>query len=144
MHWATYREGSAPILKKQDVQVVVFFAGVSYFVYGEKIDIYSGTDPLLKEFMEAGMGYIRGLTVIGPALPLYRIYPTKPYREYEKIVRRMQRAGRQAESSWMTKTREIVMATSPTDMLSNECELYRLTFYVFYQENKCWIEDMKK
>ena len=69
-------------------------SGVSYFVYGEKINIYSGTDPLLREFLEAGTAYIRSIGIIGSALPLYKLYPTKAYRDYEKIVRRMQKAGK--------------------------------------------------
>ena len=67
--------------------------GVSYFVCGEKIDIYSGTDPDMKEFAEAGLDYINMLGVIFAALPLYRIFPTKPYRDFTKCVKRLQRAG---------------------------------------------------
>ena len=68
-------------------------AGVSYFVFGEKIDVYSGTDPLMKEFIQAGLDYIESVGLITRALPIYRIYPTKAYRDYKKVVRRMQRAG---------------------------------------------------
>lgn len=62
-------------------------------MYGENIDIYSGTNPVLKEFMEAGLDYIDITGSIVFALPLYRIYPTKAFRDYKRIVRRMQRAG---------------------------------------------------
>ena len=67
--------------------------GVSYFVYGEKIDIYSGADSIQQEFIDAGVNYIRSAAEIVYALPLYKLYPTKAYKDYEKSVRRMQRAG---------------------------------------------------
>lgn len=76
----------------------VFYAefeivGVSYFVYGEKINIYSGTDPLQKEFMEAGLDFIQSFLKTMRAFPLYKLFPTKTYRDYERIVRRLQRSG---------------------------------------------------
>ena len=67
--------------------------GVSYFVYGEKINVYSGTDSIQQEFIDAGLSYIRSVSDIVYALPLYKLYPTKAYKDYEKGVRRMQRAG---------------------------------------------------
>ena len=73
---------------------VSYNTGVTYFVYGENIDVYSGTIPLFKEFMEAGLDYIESIGWIILALPVYRIYPTKAYRKYKRVVRRMQRAGR--------------------------------------------------
>ena len=63
-------------------------------MYGEKINVYSEADPLQKEFMEAGLDYIQSLVGIGLALPLYRIYPTRAYRDFARIVKRMQRAGK--------------------------------------------------
>ena len=68
-------------------------AGVSYFVYGEKIDIYCGADATQREFLEAGLDYIRSISSIARALPLYKIFPTKPFKEYTRIVRRLQKAG---------------------------------------------------
>ena len=62
-------------------------------MYGEKIDIYSGMDSDMKEFSEAGLDYINMAGTIAAALPLYRIFPTKVYRDYAKCVRRIQRAG---------------------------------------------------
>ena len=62
-------------------------------MYGENIDVYSGRDPLLKEFMEAGLDYINEIGLIIFALPVYRIYPTKAYRRFKNAVRRLQRAG---------------------------------------------------
>ena len=67
--------------------------GVSYFVYGEKINIFSTIDPMQREFMEAGLAYNRSLIPISRALPLYKLFPTKPFREYRRVVRRVQKAG---------------------------------------------------
>ena len=47
----------------------------------------------MEEFMEAGLDYIRSIGIILNSLPLYRIFPTKNYRDYTRIVRRMQKAG---------------------------------------------------
>ena len=62
-------------------------------MYGEEINVYAETDPLTKEFMDAAQDYIQSLNLLGSRLPLYRIYPTKTFKKYVKIVRRMQDAG---------------------------------------------------
>ena len=67
--------------------------GVSYFVYGEKINVYSGTDPIHQEFIDAGLEYTRSVLDITSALPFYKLYPSKAYRDYKNTVKRMQRAG---------------------------------------------------
>ena len=67
--------------------------GVSYFVYGEMIDVYSG-DPKLNEFIDVGLKFIRSLASITMALPFYklRIY-TKPYREFVDTLNKLQDCG---------------------------------------------------
>lgn len=72
---------------------VQFIIGISYFVYGEKIDVYSERDPVQKEFIEAGIDYIESVSTITSAPPLYKLFPTKPYRDYVRIVKRIQAAG---------------------------------------------------
>ena len=67
--------------------------GVSFFVYGEIIDTYTLKDPRQREFVEAGSDYIKSVTEIGSSLPLYRIFPTKPYRRFVSVTRRMKKAG---------------------------------------------------
>ena len=62
-------------------------------MYGEKINVYSGADPIQQEFIDAGLNYIRSIGDISSALPLYKLYPTKTYKDYEKVVRRMHNAG---------------------------------------------------
>ena len=71
-----------------------FIPGVSFFVYGEKINIYSSLDPIHKEFIEAGSDYIQAILPMAAALPIYKLYRNKTFRNYERIVRRMQSAGK--------------------------------------------------
>ncbi len=75
------------------LHVLIFAIGISYFVYGEKINIYSDIEPVQKEFMEAGLEFIGYVSRMVNALPLYRIFPTKVYRDYVAIVKRMNRTG---------------------------------------------------
>ena len=44
--------------------------------------------------MEAGKDYIQAIVTVTRALPIYKLYPNKLYRNYKKIVRRMQRGGK--------------------------------------------------
>ena len=62
-------------------------------MYGEKINIYSDIDPIQKEFMEAGLEFIGSISNIARALPLYKLFPTKTYRNFVRIVKRMQQTG---------------------------------------------------
>ena len=62
-------------------------------MYGEKINVYSGADPVHQEFIDAGLSYIRSIRGIVLSLPLYKLYPTKAYKDYEKVVRRLHNAG---------------------------------------------------
>ena len=62
-------------------------------MYGEKINIYSGADPLQEEFIKAALEYIDSLVKIASAPPLYKWFPTKTYRNFVRIVKRMQEVG---------------------------------------------------
>ncbi len=73
--------------------LLLFAIGISYFVYGEKINIYSDIEPVQKEFMEAGLEFISYISRITSALPLYKLFPTKVYRDYVAIVKRMNQTG---------------------------------------------------
>lgn len=69
--------------------------GVSYFVYGENVDTFSGKDPAQKEFMEAGIRYLESLppVVISMMIPINKIYPTKAFRDYRDIVMKLRQTG---------------------------------------------------
>ena len=69
---------------------------MSYFVYGEKIELYTEPDQHQKEFMEAGLDYLASLNDIGLAMPFYRVYPTKVYRDHVRVVNRLMEVGKQS------------------------------------------------
>jgi hypothetical protein len=61
-------------------------------------------DPIQKEFLEAGIDYIQAISTIVVALPTYKLYPNKTFRNYKAIVTRMRRAG-------MFNSKELYMFT---------------------------------
>ena len=75
------------------IKLYFYKLDVSFFVYGETIDTYTLKDPRQREFVEAGSDYIQSVAEIGTCLPLYRIFPTKPYRCFVSVTRRMKKAG---------------------------------------------------
>ncbi len=50
-------------------------------------------NPIQKEFVEAGLDYIRSLVKTMNASPIYKIFPTKAYKDYVKMVHRIHAAG---------------------------------------------------
>ncbi len=62
-------------------------------MYGEKIKIYTDIEPLQKEFMEVGLDFISSVSIIATSLPLYKLFPTKVYKKYVGILKRMNRIG---------------------------------------------------
>ncbi len=62
--------------------------------YGEKINMYTNDDPIHQEFIEAGLEYIRSVGDIATAIPIYKIFPTKTYRDYVNIVHRIHAIGK--------------------------------------------------
>ena len=66
---------------------------MSFFVYGEIIDTFTLKDPRQREFVEAGSDFIKSIVQISNSFPLYRIFPTKPYRRFQRVTRRMKKAG---------------------------------------------------
>ncbi len=73
--------------------LIFVHVGISYFVYGEKIKIYTDIEPEQKEFMEAGLEFVGYIERITNALPLYKLFPTKVYKKYVGILKRMNRIG---------------------------------------------------
>jgi len=75
------------------MQLLFLPVGVSYFVFNETLDVYSGADEHVNKFQTAGIEFIESLSSIGPALPLYKLYPTKPYRTYLQKLNAVQELG---------------------------------------------------
>ena len=87
-------------MSSHDWKLCFVYAGVSYFVYNEIIDVYSEADPMQQEFIEAGVDYINSIADMATALPIYKLYRNKTYRKYEKILRRVQKAGEVMQYTW--------------------------------------------
>ena len=68
--------------------------GVAFFVFSEKINVYDENNPEFKEISEASRAFTGSVTSIATTLPLYKIFPTKPYRDYLNNVHRLQNIGR--------------------------------------------------
>ena len=81
------------IPRRTIIQPLLLPAGVSYFVFNETLDVYSGTDENVKKFQTAGIEFIESLSMIAGALPLYRLYPTKSYRHYLQKLNAVQDLG---------------------------------------------------
>ena len=67
---------------------------MSFFVFSEKLNIYEENNPEFKEMSEASRAFIGSVTSISTALPLYKIFPTKVYRNYLNNIGRVQNIGR--------------------------------------------------
>lgn len=66
---------------------------MSYFVFTEKLDVYNSDDPTLKDFQKDAFAFIDNLTKVSNAFPLYRIFPTKIYREYLQSLHQINSKG---------------------------------------------------
>ena len=69
--------------------------GATRVIFNEDVDTFSGKNPKAMEFVEATLAFIRSIGEIGRSLPLYKIYPTKPYKEYVANYSRIQRLGKE-------------------------------------------------
>ena len=84
--------------------------GATRVVFNEDIDAFSGKNPQATEFVEAALAFIRSLGEIGRALPLYKIYPTKAYKEYVENYSRIRRLGKKLLNNHYEKLLDDVKA----------------------------------
>ena len=63
-----------------------------YFAFNEKLDVY-GSENQHKDFQELAMKYVQQMSAISMALPLYKIYPTKSYKEFLEVTRAVHQKG---------------------------------------------------
>ena len=68
--------------------------GAGYFVFSETLDVYSGKDERFKRFQDAAIRFIGSLEMIIRSAPLYKLFPTKPYRQYLQKVNAVQDIGK--------------------------------------------------
>ena len=69
-------------------------AGAAYFVFSETLDVYSGKDERFKRFQDAAIQFIGSLADIAGSAPLYKLFPTKPYRLYLQKLNAVQDIGK--------------------------------------------------
>ena len=70
--------------------------GIIKVVYDEDIDTFSDKNGLqTEEFLKVVSGLVYSLGVIANALPIYKIYPTKTYKNYVNNLNRLRELGRQ-------------------------------------------------
>lgn len=62
-------------------------------VFGEKLDTFDESRKDLLEFEKISLNYSMAVGVIGTAPPLYRYFPTKPYRDYRRAHDAMYEKG---------------------------------------------------
>ena len=62
-------------------------------MYSEKIEVFSGSDSIQKDFVKDTLDYLHSLQQVMFALPLYRIFPTKPYREFTRALKKVHERG---------------------------------------------------
>ena len=70
----------------------MFLSGTAYFVFGENINAFTTEDPTHKEFIEAGLTYIKHFSQLLP-LPIYKYFHTKSYKKFVQATRRMRELG---------------------------------------------------
>ena len=68
--------------------------GVSFVVFDEKFDVFSGRDARALEFVNASLNFIESLGLIASALPVYKIFPTKRYKFYVTSQQNIRKLGR--------------------------------------------------
>ena len=68
--------------------------GAGYFVFSETLDVYSGKDERFKRFQDAAIQFIGSLADVSSAVPLYKLFPTKPYRDYLQKLNAVQDIGK--------------------------------------------------
>ena len=69
--------------------------GTIKVIFSEELDTFSDDNPQVKEYVKAAKDFIRVIGEIGSALPIYKIFPTKAYKEYVHIYTNMRKLGKQ-------------------------------------------------
>ena len=95
------------------IQLLLLPAGVSYFVFNETLDVYSGADENVKKFQTAGIEFIESIAMIGAALPFYKLYPTKPYRNYLQKLNTVHKLGMSNFNTLHRRTAKILCFVAP-------------------------------
>lgn len=71
--------------------------GVSYLVYGEKIDTFSTSDPEHHDFIEAATHFLQSFPAVMSGPILVKMFPSRRYRDYMKAAKKMHQLGKKME-----------------------------------------------
>ncbi len=80
-------------------------SGIVKVIFDEDLDTFS-KDVQTEEFVETALAYVGSLGVIGRALPIYKVFPTKPYNDYVNSYSRLRQLGRQFLTNRYDKIRQ--------------------------------------
>ena len=89
---------------------------VTRVVFEEDIDTLSGKDPVAKKFVSTAVDFVASLNKINTALPIYHLFPTKPYKEYVQGVKSIQHLGKQMLVQQYTKLQDTMKSGTVGEM----------------------------
>ena len=67
--------------------------GVSWFIFNKDINVFDSNNEEGEKFTKAAANFVKNISLILEALPLYKVFPTKPYKNYVNAVRDMHKLG---------------------------------------------------
>ena len=93
-YFASQREANGWMNDIYDAMQKWSLKGISYVVFDEQIDVFSGEDPRGAALVKASRDFIHSLGSIAYAIPLYKIFPTKSYKFYVNSSKNIRKLGR--------------------------------------------------
>ena len=93
-HFASQRDANGWMNDIFDAMGKWSLKGVSYVVFDEQINVFSGEDARGALFIKASQDFIESLAMITQALPIYKVFPTKPYKFYVSSLQNIRKLGR--------------------------------------------------
>ena len=93
-HFASQRDANGWMDDIFDAMGKWSLKGVSYVVFDEQIDVFSGEDARGAIFVKASQDFIESLGAISDSLPIYKVFPTKPYKFYVSSLQNIRKLGR--------------------------------------------------
>ena len=93
-HFASQRDGSGWMNDIYDAMGKWSLKGISYVVFDEQIDVFSGEDARGAAFVKASRDFNDSLASVVYALPLYKVFSTKPYKFYVSSLQNIRKLGR--------------------------------------------------
>ena len=93
-HFASQRNANGWINDIFDAMGNWSLKSVSYIVFDEQIDVFSGEDARGAILVKASQDLMTSAAMIAQALPIYKIFPTKSYKFYVNSLQNIRKLGR--------------------------------------------------